>query len=263
MKILPGNVVLVTGASSGIGREVALAFARRGCRLSLVARRREALEEVSAEVERAGGEALVLPADVSDAAAINTAVERTIDRFGALQVVVPNAGLGRYALAAEQDPLEIEGLIRINFLGTVFTVRAAMPHLLGHPPAHIAAVASSAGLIPHRLGSAYCASKAAVIQYLAAVRLEVLDLGVGVSWICPGAVETPFFEGARLDPETDLPLLARLFVRTLDAAEVARATVRAVERNRREVAMPGAVRCFALSRRLTPTLADWLNRKLP
>ncbi len=263
MKILPGNVVLVTGASSGIGREIALAFARKGCRLALLARRQRVLEEVAAQVETAGGEALVLPADVRDAAAVESAVQETIGRLGGLQVVVPNAGLGRYALAAEQDPSEIEQLIRINYLGTVHTVRAALPHLLGNPPAHIVAVASSAGLIPHRLGSAYCATKAAVIQYLAAVRLEVLDRGIGVSWICPGAVKTPFFEGAHLDPDADLPLLARLLVRTLDAGEVARATVRAVERNRREVAMPGFLRSFAWIRRLTPTIADWINRKLP
>jgi len=256
-------VVLVTGASSGIGREVALAFARKGCRISLVARRADALARVSEEVVSAGGEAMILPADVRNATAMDTVVQETIGRFGGLQILVPNAGLGRYALAVEQDPAEVEELIRINYLGTVNTVRAALPHLLENPPAHIAAIASSAGLIPHRLASAYCATKAAVIQYLAVVRLEVFDRGIGVSWICPGAVETPFFEGARLDPEKDLPLLARLFVRTLKAPEVARATVRAVEHNRREVAMPGFVRFFAWTRRLTPGLADWINRKLP
>jgi len=253
----------VTGASSGIGRDIALELAKKGCRIALVARRRKALEEVGSLVETRGGEALVLPVDVRDASAVAEAVRETVGRFGGLQVVIPNAGLGRYALAAEQDPAEIEELIRINYLGTVHTVRAALPHLLGSPPAHIAAVASSAGLIPHRLASAYCATKAAVIQYLAAVRLEVFDSGVGVSWICPGAVETPFFEGARLDPDTDLPLLARLFVRTLGSGEVARATVRAVERNRREVIMPGFVRFFVWTRRMTPALADWINRKLP
>jgi len=263
VKVLPGNVVLVTGASSGIGREIALAFAGKGCRLALVARREKLLEEVAAGVLEAGGEALILPADVRDPGAVGSAVRETIAKLGGLQIVIPNAGFGRYAEASVQDPAEVEELFRVNVLGTINTVRATLPHLLENPPAHIAAVASSAGLIPHRLASAYCATKAAVIQYLAAVRLEVHDRGVGVSWICPGAVETPFFEGARLDPATDLPLLARLFVRTLDAREVASSTVRAVERNRREVAMPAFVRFFAWSRRLTPALADWINRKLP
>ena len=255
--------MFLTGASSGIGREIALELAGRGCRIALLARRRNVLEDVAGLVEERGGESLVLPADVRDAAAVERAVQEALARFGRLEIAIPNAGLGRYALAAEHDPAEVEELFRVNVLGTINTVHAVLPHLLDNPPAHIAAIASSAGLIPHRLASAYCATKAAVIQYLAAVRLEVHDRGVGVSWVCPGAVDTPFFDGARLDPETDLPLLARLFVRTLRASEVARATVRAIERNRREVTLPPFVRFFAASRRLTPTLADWINRKLP
>ncbi len=253
----------MTGASSGIGRSVALALAARGARIALVARGVERLEDVAREVEQAGGEALVLTADVADARSIAAAVDTAAGRLGGLAVVVANAGLGRYARAAEQDPAEVELLARVNFLGTVNTVRAALPHLLAAVPSHVAAVASSAGLIPHTLGSAYCASKAAVIQYLAALRLEVLDRGVGVSWICPGAVQTPFFEGANLDPDRDLPLLARVLVRRLQPEEVAAGVLRAIEKNRREIVQPAMLRFFVRFRRLAPGLADWLNRKLP
>ena len=253
----------MTGASSGIGREIALALGRKGCRVALLARNREALAGVGREVEKAGGEALVLPVDVTDEPSVGEAVRNAASALGGLRIVVANAGLGRYALVEEQTADIPEQLIRVNYLGTVHTVRHALPHLLRDTPSHVVAVASSAGLIPHRLGSAYCASKAAVIQYMATLRLEVLDRGVGVTWICPGAVRTPFFEGSDLDPETDLPLLARLLVRMLEPREVARATVRAVERNRREVVQPAFVRFFAWTRRLTPGVADWINRKLP
>ncbi len=253
----------MTGASTGIGREIALALARKGCRVALLARNREALAEMAREVEKAGGEALVLPVDVTDEPSLGEAVRQVAATFGGLRLVVANAGLGRYAFVEEQTADIPEQLIRVNYLGTVHTVRHALPHLLAAAPSHVVAVASSAGFIPHRLGSAYCASKSAVIQYMATLRLEVLDRGVGVTWVCPGAVRTPFFEGSNLDPETDLPLLARLLVRMLEPEEVARATVRAVERNRREVVQPFFVRFFAWTRRMSPGLADWINRKLP
>ncbi len=263
MKIVPGTPALVTGASSGIGREVALLLARRRCRVALVARRREALEEVAAGVAEAGGEVLVTTADVTDEAALAEAVARAAQAFGGLRLVVANAGLGRYALVEEQEPEMVERLIRVNYLGTVATVRHTLPHLLAGAPSHLVAVASSAGLIVHRFSSAYSASKAATIQYLAGLRLEVLGRGVGVTWVCPGPVDTPYFDGSNLDPDRDLPLLARLFIRHLQPAEVATVLVQAVERSRREVTVPAMMRFFAWTRRTTPTLADWLVRKFP
>jgi len=254
---------LVTGASSGIGREVALALGRRGARVGLVARSRDKLDEVAHEVTTAGGQALVLPTDVIDPAAVENTVARVVETFGGLRIVVANAGLGRYAPAEEQRLEEVERLIRVNYLGTVNAVRHALPHLLASAPSHVTAVASSAGFIPHRTGSAYCASKAAVIQYLATLRLEVAGRGVGVSWVCPGPVETPFFDGSNLDPHRDLPLLARMLVRMLQPEEVARAVIRSVEKNRREILQPAAIRFFAWTRRMSPVAADWLNRRFP
>ena len=254
---------MVTGASSGIGRAVAVALGARGCRVALVARRRDALEAVAGEVEAAGGEGIPVPADLETDAGCAAAVETAVEALGGLRLLVPNAGIGRYAAVEAQPADHPEATIRINYLGTVHTVRHALPHLLAAAPSAVVAVTSSAGLIPHRLGSAYCASKAAVNAYLAALRLEVADRGVRVSWVCPGAVDTPFFDGAGLDPDHDLPLLARLLVRRLRPEEVARAVVRAAERGRPEVAIPAMLRFFAFTRRLAPTLADWVNRKLP
>ncbi len=254
---------MVTGASSGIGEAVAMELGRLGCRVALVARRREALERVGEAVERAGGEAVVVPADLTSDGACREAVEAAVTAMGGLRLLVPNAGIGRYAPVEEQPPEHAEDLIRINYLGLVHTVRHALPYLLEGAPSAVVAVTSSAGLIPHRLGSAYCASKAAANMYLAALRLEVVDRGVAVSWVCPGAVRTPFFDGAGMDPDRDLPLLARLLVRRLEPAEVARAVVRAARTGRPEVVIPFTLRFFAAFRRLAPRLGDWMNRKFP
>lgn len=261
MKIAPQTPCLVTGASSGIGREIALELARRKCRVAILARTEDALHELAREMEAAGGEALVTPADVRDGDAVAAAVESTVQTFGALQLVVANAGLGRYALVEEQPAEHVETTIRINYEGMTRTVRHALPHLLANTPAHVVGVTSSAGLIPHKLASAYCASKAASNAYLATLRLEVFDRGVGVSWVCPGVVETPFTEKADFDPDADLPLLARWLVRHLSAEEVAQRVLKAVEKNESEVVMPFMMRFFAWTRRQTPRFADWLNRK--
>lgn len=260
MRITPRTPCLVTGASSGIGRAIALALGRRGCRVALLARSADALAELAGEIGEAGGEGLALPADVTAEEQVAGAVAAAVERFGGLSLVVANAGVGRYAPVAEQPAEHVDVTIRTNYVGMTRTVRHALPHLLAAAPSHVVGVTSSAGLIPHRNASAYSASKAASNAYLSALRVEVKGRGVGVTWVCPGFVETPFAEAADLDPKRHLPRLNNLTVRTLSAEEVAKKTVRAVERDRREVVIPAMMRFYAFTRRLTPTLGDWLQR---
>jgi len=261
MKIVAGTPALVSGASSGIGRAVAVALAGRGARVALVARRREALGEVAEEVRAAGGEAVVVPVDLASEEGCREAVERAVEALGGLRLLVPNAGLGRYARVEEQPAEHAEVTVRINYLGTVHLVRHALPHLLAAAPSAIVAVTSSAGVIPHPMGSAYCASKAAANQYLAALRLEVADRGVAVSAVCPGPVRTPFFEEAQMDPERDLPRLARLLVPMLVPEDVARSVLRAARSGRPVTVIPAAMRFFTFSYRLAPRLSEWLMRR--
>lgn len=260
MKIHAGLPALVTGASSGIGREVALALGRRGCRVGLVARTAGALEELAGEIGAAGGEGLALPADVGEEGEVARAVARAAEAFGGLRLVVVCAGVGRYAEVSEQPAEHVETTIAVNYVGMTRTVRHALPHLVAGAPSHVVAVTSSAALIPHATATAYSASKAAGNAYLSALRLEVLGRGVGVTWVCPGLVETPFVESSGLVRERNLPRLSRWLVRPLRPEEVARATVRAVERNRREVVMPPILAFFTAFRRVAPGFADWLHR---
>lgn len=260
MKITPQTPCLVTGASSGIGRAISLALGRKGCRVALVARSADALAELAGEIADAGGEALALPADVTSEEQVARAVSAAAERFGALELVVANAGVGRYATVEEQPAEHVDTTIQTNYVGLTRTVRHALPHLLAAAPSHLVGVTSSVAHIPHRNASAYAASKAASTAYLAALRIEVKGRGVGVTWVCPGLVETPFVQGADLDVKRHLPRLNNLTVRTLTPGEVAKKTVRAVERDRREVILPAMMRFYVLTRRLTPGLADWLQR---
>lgn len=260
MKLVPGTPCLVTGASSGIGRAIALALGARGCHVALLARSKGPLEELAGEIAAAGGEALALPADVTSDEQVAAAVAAAVERFGGLKLVVANAGLGRYAPVAEQPAEHVEVTIQTNYVGLTRTIRHALPHLLAAAPAHVVGVTSSAGLIPHRTASAYCASKAASNSYLAALRIEVKGRGVGVSTICPGLVETPFIERADLEPKRHMPRLANWTVPPLSAEQVARATLHAVERDRREVVMPFMMRFFVAFRRVAPGFGDWLQR---
>lgn len=260
MKIDPGTPCLVTGASSGIGREIALALGRRQCRVALLARSAEPLETLAAEIAAAGGEGLAIPTDVTSEEQVAAAVRTAVGRFGALKLVVANAGQGRYAEVAEQPAEHVESTIGINYVGMTRTVRHALPHLLAAAPAHVVGITSSAGIIPHATASAYCASKAASNAYLAALRMEVLGRGVGVSWVCPGVVDTPFIESAHLDPETHLPRLARWLVPRLQADTVARAALRAVEGDKSLVVLPFMMRFFTAFRGVAPRLGDWIQR---
>jgi len=260
VRIREGCPALVTGASSGIGREVALALGRRGCRVALVARSAGALDELAAEIGAAGGEGLALPADVGEEEQVAAAVAGAAEALGGLRLVVVCAGVGRYAPVEAQPAEHVATTIGVNYGGLTRTVRHALPHLLAGAPSHVVAVTSSAALIPHATASAYAASKAASNAYLAALRLEVRGRGVGVTWVCPGLVETPFLETAGLDRRAHLPRLSRWLIRPLRAEEVARATVRAVERDRREVVLPPMLTFFAAFRRVAPAFADWVHR---
>lgn len=261
MKIAAGLPVLLTGASSGIGHALALELARRGCRLALVARSGDALAELAEACRTAGGEGLALPVDVRDEAGMADAVATAVERFGGLRLVVANAGLGRYAEVIDQPAEHVETTISINYVGLARTVRLTLPHLLAATPAHVVGITSSAGLIPHAHGSAYCASKAASNQYLAALRLEVKDRGVGVTMVCPGVVATPFVDKAGLDTTAHLPRLNRLTVPLLHTDQVVRATIRGIESDRRVVTLPAMLRFYAWTMRIAPGFSDWLMRR--
>jgi 3-hydroxy acid dehydrogenase / malonic semialdehyde reductase len=185
--------VLVTGASSGIGRACALAFAQAGARLVLCARRRDRLESLRAELESLGAPAVTVELDVRDRSAVEAAVTGLSGRFAQIDVLVNNAGLAAgLAPLQDGDPEDWERMIDTNVKGLLWVTRAVVPGMIERGRGHIVNIGSIAGRETYPGGAVYCASKAAVDRITAGLRMDLLGTGVKVSTVDPGMVDTEF-----------------------------------------------------------------------
>ena len=184
-------VVIVTGASSGIGRALALRLGAEGYHVGLIARRRLELESVASHIVAAGGIAVTAVADVGDRTAVRAAIAEIETRLGPADVMVANAGFGA---PTRLDPLnthDVEQTIRVNVMGVIYSIEAVLPGMIARKGGHLLAV-SSLGAFKGLPGeSAYCASKAAVNAYMEGLRVALRSKGVVVTTVCPGFVETP------------------------------------------------------------------------
>jgi short-subunit dehydrogenase len=244
MRIGPGTRALVTGASRGIGRALARALAARGAALGLVARDAEALERLAAELG-----AHALPADVGDRAAITAAVD-AFAAGGGLDLVVANAGIAHYGPFATTPLERAEQMTRVNWLGTLYTVHAALPHLRG---GHVVVVSSGAGLRAFPEAAAYGATKAAQRAFAEALRHELA--GTGVTTVFPGEIDTDL-HAHELDR---MPAWYGAWKASPD--RLAAAVIAAVEQDRRMLAYPRQVALLGLNG-LAPALTDRLLRRL-
>jgi NADP-dependent 3-hydroxy acid dehydrogenase YdfG len=191
---LSGKVVLITGASSGIGEATARALAPLGVRLALGARRLDRLEKLSAELERAHGtESLVRTLDVRQAHEAEAFVAATLERFGAIDILLNNAGLARgRQYVAEGIESEWDEMIDTNVKGLLHMSRLVLPHMIRRDSGHVVNLGSVAGLGVYEGGSVYCATKWSVKAITQAMRLEVNGKDIRVTEVCPGLVETEF-----------------------------------------------------------------------
>ena len=222
------RVILITGASSGIGRGLAVELGRRGARVGLFARRAEMLLEVAEEIEREGrGRALVLAGDVRDAEALEQAAARMREQWGRIDLLVANSGTGVVAPASQLRARDANDIISINTLGVVNSVAAVLPDMLRQGSGHLVAISSLAAFRGLPQSAAYSASKAAVSTFFESLRVDLQGTGVAVTIIHPGFIRTPLTEGrkGRL-----------LFLMELDRA-VPR-MIRAIEQRRRTYAFP-------------------------
>jgi len=237
MATYAGRVVVVTGASQGIGKALCLELAGQRPKLVLAARDASALEAVAAECRSRGGQALVVPTDVSDEAACRGLVERTVAAFGALDVLVNNAGMGM--LARFEDVLELslyERLMRVNYLGSVYPTWHALPHLK-RSRGQIVAVSSLAGLSGVPMRTAYAATKHAQMGFFDSLRVELRGSGVSVTVIAPYFVQS---EIRRRSPGPDGRPVEASPVREdeiMSAEACARLMVPAMERRQRMLVM--------------------------
>jgi NAD(P)-dependent dehydrogenase (short-subunit alcohol dehydrogenase family) len=193
------RVAVVTGASAGVGRATALAFALRGWSVALIARGRDRLESAAREVEQAGGRALPIPADVAEADAVQDAATRTADAFGRIDVWVNNAMATVYSPVAQITPEEVRRVTEVTYLGQVHGTMAALRFMLPRDEGTIVQIGSALAYRSIPLQSAYCAAKAAVRGFTDSLRSELLHEGsaVRLTMVQLPAVDTPQFDWAR------------------------------------------------------------------
>lgn len=251
-----GRVVVVTGASEGIGRAFCKALAPQRPKLVLAARARERLDSLARECEAAGAETLVVPTDVTDEAACRALIEATIARFGAVDVLVNNAGGTMWTRLDEiADTSIFDRLMRLNYLGSVYPTYYALPHLK-RSRGRIVAVASMAGLIGVPTRTGYSAAKHAVIGFFDSLRVEVAEHGVSVTIVCPDFVVSEIHKralGADGQPLGANPMAGS---KIMTAEECADLMVRAIERRERMLVTSGRGRLARWMKLLAPGRID-------
>jgi NADP-dependent 3-hydroxy acid dehydrogenase YdfG len=249
MRIGEGTRALVTGASRGIGRATVEALSARGARVGLLSRSEGELAALAAQLP---GEQVVLAADVGDADSVAGAVDRFVDETGGLDLAVVNAGIAHYAPFRDLALEQAEEMVRINLLGTLYTVKAALPPMLDRASGHLVVVSSGAALRAFPWGATYGATKAGQRAFAEALRHELSGTGVSLTTAYPGEVKTHLH-----DHELDrMPDWYRRD-EAISPERVAAAIVKAVEEDRRHVHVPLIVRALGLNS-LAPGLADRL-----
>jgi NADP-dependent 3-hydroxy acid dehydrogenase YdfG len=253
---LAGAVVAITGASAGIGRASAFAFARAGARLALVARREDRLREIAAALP--GTEVLVQAGDVSVAADVQAFVDATVARFGRIDVLLNNAGFG-YRGSVEATPDDVwRRLMDANFHGTVYGCQAAIPHMRRQGGGVILNVSSIVGHRAMPGSAAYAATKAAQVSLTEALRLELRDAGIAVCSVHPAGTTTEF--GAVADRESGGRTQGSVGPQQT-AEQVAEAIVRCARHPRPEVYPLFVSRALVWLNALSPALVDaWTRR---
>jgi NAD(P)-dependent dehydrogenase (short-subunit alcohol dehydrogenase family) len=247
------QVIVITGASSGIGRATARAAGARRAKVVVTARNAEALERAVEEIERAGGEGLAVPGDASSEVDAESLCARAVERFGRIDTVVASVMVTVYAEAEELEHEELARVMDVNFLGRVRTFRAALPHLKQSRGTFID-VNSALAYRGIPLQAAYCASKAAARAYFESVRVEQEKhrTGVDVCLVLPGAFNTPQFDRARqklgLQPQPVPPIY--------EPAVVAEAILHCAEQPERELPVTWGAQKLLWGQKLSPRAGD-------
>jgi NADP-dependent 3-hydroxy acid dehydrogenase YdfG len=217
---MPPRTVLITGASSGIGRALALEYAARGARLALAARRADELERTLALAREKGGDGVVLPLDVTDVAAVNDAVARAARDLGSLDLVIANAGFGGQTPAATLTWEQVGPMLRTNIEGAMATLVAAVPILVAQKSGQLVGISSLAGKRGLPQAATYSATKAALSAFLEGLRLDLAPVGIRVTDVQPGFVHTPGTANAKNPMPFVWPVekAARVIARRLERA---------------------------------------------
>lgn len=249
MSFWNNKVVLLTGASSGIGNEMSLQIARKGAILGLLARRREELEKLHREIENMGGKAQMFAVDVTDKDGVHAAAKNFREEFGKIDVMIANAGIGGGAVHAKDiKPEDFAKVVNVNLFGAVNSITAVLPDMIAKNSGQLVAISSLAGFRGLPKSASYCASKSAMIALFESVRLDLLKTNIDVSIITPGFIKTPLTAGR----EAQMPYLMELDVAT-------EKMLTAIENRKKFYAFPWQLAGFV---RLGKVFPAWLYDKI-
>lgn len=242
---------MITGASSGIGRGLAVELARRGAKVGLVARRADTLDEVVREIEAVGNKALALPADVQSESSVRAAAEKLRSGFGPIDVLIANAGIGPTRDAAQLSAAEVAGVINVNVIGASNSVAAVIPEMVARGSGHLVAISSLAAYRGLPRSAAYCASKAAVSAFFESLRLDLHPRGIDVTIIHPGFIKTPL----TADRAVEMPFLMEL-------DDAVKKMARAIEKRRKRYSFPWQLATLVRAGMIMPIfMYDQISRR--
>jgi short-subunit dehydrogenase len=239
---LRDTTMLVTGASRGIGAEIARLAGARGARLGLVARNEADLDRVADEI---GNGCAVAVADVADRAQVDAAVKNIVEELGPLDAVVVNAGVGLHGPFIDADVADIDRVMRINYLGAVHVLKAVLPGMIERRRGHVAVIGSISGRMGSPFEAGYSASKFALTGLTEALSIELLPFDINVTLVSPGPTTTSFFEASGHPYDRARP-------KPMSATRVAEVTLRAIEHNRRDIFASAFMRQALITKTLIP-----------
>jgi short-subunit dehydrogenase len=244
-----GKTVFITGASGGIGGEIARQLGKKGATLGLLARRREMLDQLCAEVETLGGKARSFAADVTEEKAVRDAVQDFRNEFGKTDVLIANAGIGGGSVRPEQlNSTDFTRVVNVNLIGAVNSISAVLPAMIERKSGHLVAISSLAAYRGLPKSASYCASKAAMTALFESLRIDLRGSGVTVTTIHPGFIKTPLTAGR----EVQMPFL-------LELSDGAARIIKIIERRKAIAAFPFPLSTFVRVAQIFPA---WLYDRI-
>ena len=241
---LRDKVVLVTGASRGIGAEIARQAARRGAKCALLARTQSDLDRLRDEI---GDGCATAVADVVDRAQVDAAVKKLTEELGPIDIAVINAGVGLHGPFIDADVADLDRVMRINYMGSIHVLKAVIPGMIERRQGHLAVIGSISGRMGSPFEAGYSASKFALTGLTEALSVELSAFNINVTLVSPGPTTTNFFEASGHPYDRERP-------KPQSAEHVAGLTIRAIERNRRDIFASAFMRQALITKTLVPPL---------
>lgn len=244
------KVVIISGASSGIGRETARLLAEKKARVVLAARSTTALEQLAHEITEKGGQALAVPTDITQKEQVDRLIKTTLDHWGQIDILIANAGQYIRCPINELTPEVMEQSMAVNFYGGLYQVLAVLPHMRSRRSGHIVLMLTMDAKTPLPFDAPYVAAKSAMSGFADVLRQELRGSGVHLSAIYPGRIDTPMIANLKF-----LPISAKI-----PPITVAQAVLKCIERRRVRVLLPAQVHLLNILNFFSPLLADFAIR---